>query len=1049
MSAPPARKPAPRTIIYAGTPENGVDLFVGQFIAASAADAFTSWLVLPTRRLVREAVQKIRDQNIPLVTSRICTPDDLCRTYFEEHRTSTRFISPAESNLLLLRILNEKKAQAPLFFTGSSPSSGTRESFQEFINVVIRRKIAYPSCLSDLQSEKSRQIGLITAAYREHLTLLGLVDSDTILEWVIGQIKSSDENTFGKVFVYGLYEPLPLDQDLLRAIRDHSTEFTYAIPGNVDPDQVRGVMRWLGTEGTEMIPESGQQNPLTGIFRRNDRIDTGERIRTGTFPTRYREVAAVAEEIRRLHERNVPFKEIAVTFPEAREAVTLIGEIFSDFDIPWNTTTKKRISLVPIVSFLISISGVVAGQYSREDVVRLVGSPYFRYRKRSPVPGTPQDTDPGELDLVSRYAQIEQGQQDWFERLDRLHTRLSASADAGDIAPFSPESVERVHTRIRPLLEDLARLEGTKTLQEHTEVYLDLLSGWGLDEPPASPGQDETISREEGAALDKFYECLRSLGATAGFLAGEKIDSREFQQILTILAKDSEIPLTRNQEGVALLGVRECVHEHFTYLFLAGLTEGEMPRLTTRIPFTNTLENTRLGTRTLEEILREGRYYFVSALLGGSSVYLSAPLSDGEQPLLTSAFLEVVKARTTAVPWDVGTEDFVHSGKEEAIRAGAMIAGDITCASLDHLPVDVEIDDLAGRINMEGYYRRGIPDSPFDGVLSGDEGICAELSKRYGPEHVYSATTLETYAECPFRFYLMRITGLSALPEVEPNLSASDRGIAVHNVLTTFYRRWKAMGKRRVIPSELSDATTLMMEIASEELMKQSFQSPLWEATCVQMLGSSTTGPGIFRLFLEKEAAEEGSPLVPAFFELAFGMKSHDSDDPESVPKPVELTGDAGSESIRIKGRIDRIDLTPDGFFSISDYKTGSQLASTKDIEAGTALQLPLYLLAFEKISGKTGVAAGYYRIRREVDNKFVLLDEPARDFIISSRPRVTKDFRELLLRSHRQASGYIRRIRSGSFPLPVEEKCPNQYCEFSTICRFDPFRMFFTGEEA
>ena len=171
-------------------------------------------------------------------------------------------------------------------------------------------------------------------------------------------------------------------------------------------------------------------------------------------------------------------------------------------------------------------------------------------------------------------------------------------------------------------------------------------------------------------------------------------------------------------------------------------------------------------------------------------------------------------------------------------------------------------------------------------------------------------------------------------------------------------------------------------------------------------------------------------------------MERGTSDDPASVEEAVELTGAAGSEPLRIRGRIDRIDICPDGFFVIYDYKTGAQHPKFKDIDTGKALQLPLYLLAFESISGKRGVAAGYYKIRKDVESRMLLCDETGKDLIVS-RPRISPDFTGTLGRSREFALEYIGRIRKGEFPLPSEEKCPNAYCEFRHICRFDPYRVF------
>ena len=161
----------------------------------------------------------------------------------------------------------------------------------------------------------------------------------------------------------------------------------------------------------------------------------------------------------------------------------------------------------------------------------------------------------------------------------------------------------------------------------------------------------------------------------------------------------------------------------------------------------------------------------------------------------------------------------------------------------------------------------------------------------------------------------------------------------------------------------------------------------------------------------------------------------------------MELASPDGERKVFIRGRIDRIDLAPDGNFLIYDYKSGSQHPKARDIEEGTALQLPLYLLAFEKITGNHGIGGGYYTIRREVDRSIVLADAAARELMIS-RPKVSADFAGMIRHSRVCAFSYIDGIRNGSFPLPREEKCPNNYCEFKRICRFDPYRVFDVQEE-
>jgi len=239
----------------------------------------------------------------------------------------------------------------------------------------------------------------------------------------------------------------------------------------------------------------------------------------------------------------------------------------------------------------------------------------------------------------------------------------------------------------------------------------------------------------------------------------------------------------------------------------------------------------------------------------------------------------------------------------------------------------------------------------------------------------------------------------------------------------------------------------MILRLANAELEKYSFQSPLWEATKIQMLGNPRNGPGYFERFLESEIMEADSALEPTRFEFSFGMGTDASDDPSSSPEPVELASPDGTKKMRIRGRIDRIDITPEGQFLIYDYKSGRDHPKAKDIEAGTALQLPLYLLAFGQITGSHGVGGGYYKIRREVERNIVLADSSARNLMIS-RIRPSGDFTGTIQHTRECAFAYIDGIRNGRFPLPPEEKCPNEYCDFKRICRFDPYRVLETEEE-
>jgi hypothetical protein len=101
--------------------------------------------------------------------------------------------------------------------------------------------------------------------------------------------------------------------------------------------------------------------------------------------------------------------------------------------------------------------------------------------------------------------------------------------------------------------------------------------------------------------------------------------------------------------------------------------------------------------------------------------------------------------------------------------------------------------------------------------------------------------------------------------------------------------------------------------------------------------------------WLGREAAG-AERATPAYFELGFGLPvPAGSTDPHSPdPLPVELPD---GRTLRVIGKIDRIDRRPDGTLRLRDYKTGR--APRDDggfFRGGKQLQIPFYVLAAARL---------------------------------------------------------------------------------------------------
>jgi hypothetical protein len=101
--------------------------------------------------------------------------------------------------------------------------------------------------------------------------------------------------------------------------------------------------------------------------------------------------------------------------------------------------------------------------------------------------------------------------------------------------------------------------------------------------------------------------------------------------------------------------------------------------------------------------------------------------------------------------------------------------------------------------------------------------------------------------------------------------------------------------------------------------------------------------------WLTNEAAA-AAKATPAHFELSFGLgTAPDAAEPHD-PEPLEIELGDG-RSLRVSGRIDRIDRRLEGGLVLRDYKTGR---APKDdgglFRGGRQLQIPFYVLAAEKL---------------------------------------------------------------------------------------------------
>ncbi|MDP3442912.1 MAG: hypothetical protein Q8T08_08650, partial [Ignavibacteria bacterium] len=178
----------------------------------------------------KEVIRQFEERNIPVAKSSILTLREWAEIIFSNTSPDKIFLNSEDAELIISQIIQENAAEVPLFFPNNRISPKIVRELVKFISTLINRKTEYPECLGNLQNEKSRQLALIYQLYLSYLRENNLIDQDLLLVQVIDSIGKKGIILFEDVFVYGIYDPLPLEQDFIKKISEHTINFQYALP---------------------------------------------------------------------------------------------------------------------------------------------------------------------------------------------------------------------------------------------------------------------------------------------------------------------------------------------------------------------------------------------------------------------------------------------------------------------------------------------------------------------------------------------------------------------------------------------------------------------------------------------------------------------------------------------------------------------------------------------------------------------------------------------------------------------------------------------------
>ena len=996
-------------------------------------DPFGGMMVLPSGAARRQAVDRMLKRDIVLLGDPICTLDELAKNIFETCCVKEMAISVEEAELVIRSVMDQNRSSLIEFeplWAGIGPTvSELRALFDTWRQFQVdKATISSPG-----KDTVNDRILSIFEKYLERTAGSNLFDNVGVMERAIGWLKEN-KVPLKRVWLVGLNELRPLERELVKAIRDSAGE-TLFIVRNDGGKTFKEDLTWLSADGT-LVKECMKAEEM-------DRFRRGTELRAHVFSDPLAEARAVAGEVRRLIDSGTSPAEICVMLPMRERSAPLFREMLEESGVWCNLDVPIPLNRSPIVHVMLDLLEAVNEDMPREHVVRLLSSPYIRF-------GYGHDLKEHLFGgMVGNYAQqasVIGGVAQWKEKLDLLRKSLEDEASSPEIPAERAKRMGDKAMRVSSItdgLMDLFRLlssiKGTMPADERISRLKLVLKRLEADRHLVHA--DERVYYKEAHSLSAFFEVLDTMISSESFNPVGKEDLGSFVARVKVLCSNSKHyvePIYDN--AVLVTGLRAAMLTRHDHVFIVGMVEGDLPFLGVGNPFIDDADIARMGLLARSDILRQERLFFHSALeTGRKSVSLSCYRSDDGSKVVSSSFYDEAVRRLD--PPSFAEVDVHASQISEQKALGRAVA-------LNSLPdgvttsIQMAPEELLRRINVEAFHRVDEYDSPFDGVL-GDERIIQELGQMVGPERVFSPTELETYASCPLRFYLNRVLRIEPRPELELEITGKDQGTFVHEVAFRLYSQLRS-GGMTMNAQDLDSIEDLAKEIARKELALMKFSGPAWEAFQARMAGS-VHRKGLLRAFLEYEV-DHPTSYTPSHFELSFGRAKPESCDPASMDRPVDLDLGNGSRLL-LAGRIDRVDVDPEGRFLIIDYKTG-MLPKLSDVKEGKSLQVQLYLQAVQKLLQRSaGVGGVFYLVKNEAELEYatIVVDESnvaQLSSVIGRKRYLDQPIGDLIAGTNSLVARMLSAMRQGIFHPALSEKDCRSYCEYKQVCRFDPLRV-------
>jgi ATP-dependent helicase/nuclease subunit B len=558
-------------------------------------------------------------------------------------------------------------------------------------------------------------------------------------------------------------------------------------------------------------------------------------------------------------------------------------------------------------------------------------------------------------------------------------------------------------------------------------------------------------------AVDNHATALGALQTLEDFLL----------ELTDLLAEERLDPPPYRQGQIRLLGAEQARHVSVPELFLVDAGEEAYPQRSADDCLITNLERERWSRHGVhlrhaalhqqEEMElfwtlccradRQLTISYASVDHKGQPAFPSPYVSSLRQRFAPGALVVAIEGQLDPVPQhdDVLTTTDARLFAMHAARNGRpgvyrmlLNTDGVTPQWSDRTTLRHALRHVLGAVDMAVHRFHTTGFTAFEGRLEQPDNLRL-LAQHFRSSRQFSATELENFAQCPFRFWVQSLLQVKPLRSPEADLDHRHQGAVLHQAVAELFQQHDSMSiDEQLIPTLRQLLRQALGTVAADTAWQAALlrlETRILEDWAPRFLDQTTD----YVRVLQQAGWRRWQTLPP---EIAFGKARPDEHSSnESYPA---VTFGPPPEQIHVAGRIDRIDLgevADELAFIIIDYKThGRPRLKLADISSGQTLQLAVYAVAAQRLGLVPQQARawqlGYWALMHQGFDGGLRADKKT-----AFRPVDDTTWQDLEQRLEVALLELVRRMRAGQFVVENSDQTCTGKCDYRTVCRVQQLR--------